>query len=1531
MANTNIFYDLASQSNNICLFPLRLETRFCKNGTKKELHVRIIPDEILLDYHKKGLSFEEAEDGKRFWIQWYIASGSERREYEAWLNLCAKYPVSRAAWICRCLRPPKFDRYKRVSQEQVVSEEYAKNGEIKKRGVGDLFGHRPFPGITEIENACDRIYKKLGELPIDESKFLHQSNPDDFEDNVTDLCQSMLKDVYEICKNLRQTSIVDYLYDSVLEMANHLKRRLDSINKIYEEHAELKENVTFDQTKDLDYWSLNDLTNVVNEFIRDYKIEYRVSLPDMIGMYKDRMDKVDSSGVNLYFANYEKKSDKDFEIPETSFLPNKFVFIGESVDSSGKKKDYIAYSNEVKRDKIALSINPKEAKLYSVAGNDLKMPESMRWMVDYGAAVNVGMAITVEIDTNVNSFNYIYVLGVKSSMTIRDDLLNLFNGHNYFGKSLWMLDPRVATNIVDDNLPEDQGNLEKRCRYEVEVLGKYINEKVEESTNDAALLFKRLGVDYNGCVGHIYNFDSNRNAETKNAYEILWKKLYPDYDPKTVISNKSVVEKASVTNLVGKFFIEHVRATGNVPSVVIGNLPYGIFPISVYEKLKDLLLSKGGNFAVSLLNDLILLGKKWEELSKNAKRLSSLKGENAEQNYLTMAGQTPYSVSFVQRDELQSALIEKNDPTLTNGKWSILNFLFDSAGCRNQPLKNTDRIYNIEKSDLVKELEKIYGKVKAVNYVTEFMDLLTYRIDAWFSGLLDFILSKKCEMAQIGAYGWIFDLKEKNKKTSNEDQNHFIVAPSIQHALSAAVLRSAYLKSKASKTDSHVCVNLSSMRARQALKLVDGIRSGMSMSVVLGCDLERYMHDAELHGERNMSVSLDKYIYTLRQLFPQIVNVEAKDSRAEDHAMQVINGEALLETIINHDDWTWSCSVHEWLKNHVKDEKMTWLHDDVLKMSQNEREVFFRIIERLMDSYDALNDLLLSEGVHRLVMGDQASFYAIGNFMANGEGGLPDPEILKTPSEHVVVSHKAGIVLPQNVLAPSKPFSLVEPGVDAWIESLVGGMDKICFFVKKTENDLTTIQPYSLKYVGVSASEYLYLSAFPATFINYLETRLRMKTGDRMGKISILESGDEASVSCSSNQLSLEEDSIRIQTIRNLLKKGHQMLPSDWVADIQEDKADEALIDRADLSKRGSVLLDKAKNHLSTMIHWLYRTSVVNNISGGLDFNGEIDDEDVAEAYNLLCDCVEFGLTNSFVGFNPDAFAGQYDKILNFNEHEHSVQVQEDLFHMVQAAKDELEKRIHEFTLLVGSSEEEIRKFDSEKIIEAIQKLTLNNIKIFPKFRLDCKYLNIDSFVTKNDYGDFNAKLNYSSFEQWQDEVAEVRDGMKDIHNLSMLQTALNKDVFNVSILQSSTKLVGNASSGTSQIALVDGDWLGLPVDDESKLRDVDSLVLYNLDKKSFKSANYNSGFIFDGWLEYIPYKKHNAGLVFHCDRPDAEAPQTVLLAVNPGSKWDLDSLRKVLDTSSKMMKLRAVEPDLIYADSELSRIFPLFGNMFGN
>jgi hypothetical protein len=176
--------------------------------------------------------------------------------------------------------------------------------------------------------------------------------------------------------------------------------------------------------------------------------------------------------------------------------------------------------------------------------------------------------------------------------------------------------------------------------------------------------------------------------------------------------------------------------------------------------------------------------------------------------------------------------------------------------------------------------------------------------------------------------------------------------------------------------------------------------------------------------------------------------------------------------------------------------------------------------------------------------------------------------------------------------------------------------------------------------------------------------------------------------------------------------------------------------------------------------------------------------------------------------------------------------------------------------------------------------------------------------------------------------MAESRDGMKNWHHLTMFQTMCNQGYGTPAILQMNGD--GNVSFKK---------WLGFPVDDESELQDVDSLVIYNSDEfKIYSGATetpmYNSGIIIDTWMEFIPYKKHSAGMAFYCDRPDNEAPQALLMAVHPTSnktpnnRWAPDDVTELLDSTRFMMMNRAVEPDHIYQNEKLSQLFPLLNSI---
>jgi hypothetical protein len=67
-----------------------------------------------------------------------------------------------------------------------------------------------------------------------------------------------------------------------------------------------------------------------------------------------------------------------------------------------------------------------------------------------------------------------------------------------------------------------------------------------------------------------------------------------------------------------------------------------------------------------------------------------------------------------------------------------------------------------------------------------------------------------------------------------------------------------------------------------------------------------------------------------------------------------------------------------------------------------------------------------------------------------------------------------------------------------------------------------------------------------------------------------------------------------------------------------------------------------------------------------------------------------------------------------------------------------------------------------------------------------------------------------------------------------------------------------------------------------------------------------------DDWSEIVPGDAETTGLAFHFDRPNAAAPQALLLAVSPtlDGAWEWSDLVAIVEETFDRAKVRAVEPD---------------------
>ncbi|MDL2241251.1 hypothetical protein LJC69_06460, partial [Bacteroidales bacterium OttesenSCG-928-K22] len=844
--------------------------------------------------------------------------------------------------------------------------------------------------------------------------------------------------------------------------------------------------------------------------------------------------------------------------------------------------------------------------------------------------------------------------------------------------------------------------------------------------------------------------------------------------------------------------------------------------------------------------------------------------------------------------------------------------------------------------------------------ITQFFDLFTYRIDAWFMAILHYKYYSFGQLnyyrfvqlngyapqkffyldaPKIGAFGWVFNLKEKTRreiankasivnqmnlkdaqspiyKNYDSDSDEYIMAPSVQHAITAAILRSSHRNSKSAVDEHRMSVNLSSMRARQALRLIDGIKSGMSTGVVLGIDLEGYMHNAykaEFEGEY---CEMSQYIYPLRKLFPQTIDIEAEDKRADNYVMQVINGEAILNTF--KDKWNYQGSVFDYLcNNYSQMPELSWTAN-LFGNNHNHLRCLFKLIERMADSYDALSDLLLSEGVYRLVQGNRSAFASIINFMSKGSGNLPEPVILNTPMEHVVSQYRVGIALPECKQIIQRPMCIGEPSVNLWLEQMMGKSDNIYFIIKKKIEDKNIYEKCYLSEIDLNPIEYLYLSSDEDLFFTYLGMQYRLKNNNFTDELTILnsepevfEENDIREYELKNEDFSLFENELRINNLRSLILQSHSMKANDWIAQPTSDSEEENTIDINELKFRYESLVNYAKSLNLQMI------SLKNNLK-----EDYITDETLIEMSKLLSKNIEMGLTSSLSGFKIAMFADDIDKVANRPMFDRAVDLQQTFLQSFEFVQTQLEKRIEEVEEIIRQKDPSL--FSSELYISAMQKLLLDTFKVYTRFTIHpaTSIEQRESYNKILQQGVSHYKnISEMSFEEWTNDVAEVRDGMKKWNYIRMFENMCGNDLGKASIIQ--MKSEGDVSLD---------EWLGCEVSSESVLDDVDSLVIYNSENINIKhDTTYNSGIMIDSWLEYIPYKKQAAGMVFHCDQPDAEAPQTLLLAISPEfdfkytKRWSLNNLIELVEETRFLAMNRAVEPDHIYKDSILSAILPLF------
>lgn len=378
----------------------------------------------------------------------------------------------------------------------------------------------------------------------------------------------------------------------------------------------------------------------------------------------------------------------------------------------------------------------------------------------------------------------------------------------------------------------------------------------------------------------------------------------------------------------------------------------------------------------------------------------------------------------------------------------------------------------------------------------EHIDCCSYRFDAWLLGLVNFQLRQMRSrrdgnelMARkgvyLGAYGWLDTVMPENKQLTtvnlagdlapiftgdsplfrDNTNGGYIHAPSLNHAVTAAVLRNGYISNASPANPQTLAVNLSSERVRLALGMLEGMRNEQSLGALLGYQLERGLHD------RYNLAEVDRFIYALRKAFPLRADrlprtrTAAGDPIQSIEARNVVDGVRLIEHIKRTGNANYPFGL-------------------ALPDAGPAAAVISAEVARILDINDAVADLALAEGVHQAAQGNYDRVAATLETYTKGNYP-PEPDVVRTPASGIALTHRVGLHLEPAAAAPAgaTPRATGEPPLNHWVGGILPPLDKIACKVMwnhpvtDAPEDLTVtmqdlgLQPIDLLYLVRTESE----------------------------------------------------------------------------------------------------------------------------------------------------------------------------------------------------------------------------------------------------------------------------------------------------------------------------------------------------------------------------------------------------------------------------------------------------------------------------
>ena len=374
----------------------------------------------------------------------------------------------------------------------------------------------------------------------------------------------------------------------------------------------------------------------------------------------------------------------------------------------------------------------------------------------------------------------------------------------------------------------------------------------------------------------------------------------------------------------------------------------------------------------------------------------------------------------------------------------------------------------------------------------ETLGLSAGRLDAWVTSLaakrLEDLRGAGETGVHLGAYGWVEDLRPDTALTqvkpprdessgltlwSSPANKGFMHAPSLNHATTAALLRSGYLSHDAAGRGAAVAVDLTSERVREAAWLVDAVREGQSLGALLGYRFERALH------ERHPGLDLDACIAPLRALEPIMagkLTPQRGNPTESVAAANVVDGLRLLR---------------RWQPGGAG---IPFGTEGLPVAGSDEADAIERELSGLAELADGLSDTILAESVHHIATGRADASVATLDALSRGDTPPPaDLDVARTPRSGVGLNHRVAVLLRGELTAKPGPRAGLEPMLDAWVAQLLPDPAEVGCKVELFDAKDAPLKPVEVRLsdLGISALDFVY-AAVPGEVAEVSEIELRI-------------------------------------------------------------------------------------------------------------------------------------------------------------------------------------------------------------------------------------------------------------------------------------------------------------------------------------------------------------------------------------------------------------------------------------------------------